>query len=126
MLKHYLITVSLIDLGSVVEEFQYRPYSHCWWKISTDKENVSFFPLRIGQKTKTCLNNHDFFVTIVVGNKNDIAAPEIGVSSQVNWLNAGPENKSFFMHKFNGDKQAIYVSKIEEDNVFLKFIRITK
>jgi len=40
-----------------------------------DKENVSFFPLRIGQKTKTCLNNRDFFVTIVVGNKNDVAAP---------------------------------------------------
>ncbi|CAG8747769.1 6209_t:CDS:1, partial [Funneliformis mosseae] len=41
------------------------------WKTSVDKENATFFPLRIGQKTKTCLNNHDFFVTIVVGNKNN-------------------------------------------------------
>jgi hypothetical protein len=81
MPKHRLITVSLVDLGSIVEEFHYGSYSHCWWKISTDKENVSFFPFHIGQKTKTCLNNCDFFVTIVVGNKNDIAALGIYVKA---------------------------------------------
>ena len=44
----------------------------------------------------------------------------IGASSQVNWLNAGPGYKSSFVHKFNGDKQAIYVSKIEEDKCVLE------
>ncbi|CAG8734778.1 4929_t:CDS:1, partial [Funneliformis caledonium] len=35
-------------------------------KISTtNKENTIYFPLRISQKTKTCLNNQDFFVTII-------------------------------------------------------------
>ncbi len=193
MPKHRSITVSLVDLGSVVEEFHYGPYSRYWWKISTDKENATFFSLRIGQKMKTCLNNRDFFVTIVVGNKNNVAIPGylcqsdayisqiendpskaissvytrifengtrfsgplvlgwqdediihqllrdvlfvpssiiidslkifiygIGISSQINWLNAGPGYKSSFMHKFNGNKQAIYVSKIEEDKCILE------
>ena len=193
MPKHRSVTVNLVDLGSVVEEFHYGPYFRYWWKISTDKENVPYFPLRIGQKTKTCLNNRNFFVTIVVGNKSNVAMPGylcqgdtyisqiendpskaissiyaqifengtrfsgplvlgwqdenithqllndvsfvpflifvdslkifvygIGISSQVNWLNAGPGYKSSFMHKFNGDKQAIYVSKIEEDKCILE------
>ena len=76
MPKHRSITVSLVDLGSIVEAFHYGPYSRHWWKTSTDKENVTFFPLRVGQKTKTCLNNHDFVVTIVVGNKDNISLPE--------------------------------------------------
>ncbi|CAB4394479.1 unnamed protein product [Rhizophagus irregularis] len=75
MPKHRSIAVSLVDLGSIVEEFHYGPYSRFWWKMSTDKENVTFFPLRIGQKTKTCLNSRDFFVTIVVGNKNNAFLP---------------------------------------------------
>ena len=160
---------------------------------STDKENATFFPLRVGQKTKTCLNNHDFFVTIVVGNKSNTSLPGylcqsdayigqieidpskaissvyaqmfengtrfsgplvlgwqdediihqllrdvlfvptsifvdslkifvygIGISSQENWLNAGPGYKSSFTYKFNGNKQAIYVSKIEEDKCILE------
>ncbi|CAB4387106.1 unnamed protein product [Rhizophagus irregularis] len=75
MPKHRSIAVSLVDLGSIVEEFHYGPYSRFWWKMSTDKENATFFPLRIGQKTKTCLNSRDFFVTIVVGNKNNAFLP---------------------------------------------------
>ncbi|CAB4401449.1 unnamed protein product [Rhizophagus irregularis] len=109
MPKHRSIAVSLVDLGSIVEEFHYGPYSRFWWKMSTDKENATFFPLRIGQKTKTCLNSRNFFVTIVVG-----------ISSQVDWLNAGSEYKSSLIYKFNGNKQAIYVSKIEEDKCILE------
>ncbi|CAB4394563.1 unnamed protein product [Rhizophagus irregularis] len=109
MPKHRSIAVSLVDLGSIVEEFHYGPYSRFWWKMSTDKENATFFPLRIGQKTKTCLNSHDFFVIIVVG-----------ISSQVDWLNASSGYKSSLIYKFNGNKQAIYVSKIEEDKCILK------
>jgi hypothetical protein len=75
MPKHRSISVNLVDLGSIVEEFHYGPYSRHWWKISTEKENGTFFPLRIGQKTKTCLNNHYFFVTIVIGNKYDVSTP---------------------------------------------------
>ncbi|CAG8472203.1 14177_t:CDS:1 [Funneliformis caledonium] len=187
MPKHRPIAVTLVDLGSIVEEFHYGPYSRFWWKTSTDKENTTFFPLRIGQKTKTCLNNRNFFVTIVVGNKNHVFLPGylcqsdayigqiendpskaissvytqifengtrfsgplvlgwqdediihrllgdvlfvpisiiieslkifiygIGVSSQVDWLNAGSGYKSSLIYKFNGNKQAIYVSKIED------------
>ncbi|CAB4382380.1 unnamed protein product [Rhizophagus irregularis] len=185
--------LSLVDFGSIIEEFHYGPYSRYWWKITTDKENGTYFPLRVGQKTKTCLNNRDFYITIVVGNKNNVAVPEylcqsdtyisqiendpskaistvyaqifengmrfsgplvlgwqdediihqllkdvlfvpililvdslkifvygIGISSQANWLNAGPGYKSSFMYKFNSNKQAIYVSKIEEDKCILE------
>ncbi|CAB4430241.1 unnamed protein product [Rhizophagus irregularis] len=193
MPKHRSIAVSLVDLGSIVEEFHYGPYSRFWWKMSTDKENATFFPLRVGQKTKTCLNSRDFFVTIVVGNKNHAFLPGylcqsdayisqiesdpsnaissvylqifengtrfsgplvlgwqdediihkllgdvlfvpisiiieslkifiygIGISSQVDWLNAGSGYKSSLIYKFNGNKQAIYVSKIEEDKCILE------
>ncbi|CAG8558239.1 1655_t:CDS:1 [Funneliformis caledonium] len=193
MPKHRSITVSLVDLSSIVEAFHYRSYSHYWWKTSTDKENVAFFPLHVGQKTKTCLNNHDFFVTIIVDNKNNTSQPGylcqndayisqiendpskaissiyaqifengtrfsgplvlgwqdediiyqllrdvlfvpisifvdslkifvygVRISSQENWLNAGPRYKSSFTYKFNGNKQAIYISKIEEDICILE------
>uniref|UniRef100_U9TB68 Uncharacterized protein n=1 Tax=Rhizophagus irregularis (strain DAOM 181602 / DAOM 197198 / MUCL 43194) TaxID=747089 RepID=U9TB68_RHIID len=171
MPKHRSIAVSLVDLGSIIEEFHYGPYSRFWWKMSTDKENVTFFPLRIGQKTKTCLNSHDFFVTIVVESDPSNAISSvylqifengtrfsgplvlgwqdediihkllgdvlfvpisiiieslkifiygIGISSQVDWLNAGSGYKSSLIYKFNGNKQAIYVSKIEEDKCILE------
>ncbi|CAG8515568.1 11508_t:CDS:2, partial [Funneliformis mosseae] len=149
-------------------------YRTITWKTSVDKENATFFLLRIGQKTKTCLNNRNFFVTIIIGNKNNTSLPgylcqsdayisqikndpsraissvyaqmfenrtrfsgplvlgwqdediihqllrdvlfipilifvdslkifvyRIGISSQVNWLNASPRYKSSFTHKFN-------------------------
>ncbi|CAB4392453.1 unnamed protein product [Rhizophagus irregularis] len=162
MPKHRSITVSLVDFGSIIEEFHYGLYSRYWWKITIDKENGTYFPLRVGQKTKTCLNNCDFYITIVIGNKNNVAVPGylcqsplvlgwqdediihqllkdvlfvpililvdslkifvygIGISSQANWLNAGPGYKSSFMYKFNSNKQAIYVSKIEEDKCILE------
>ncbi|CAB4492800.1 unnamed protein product [Rhizophagus irregularis] len=171
MPNHRSIAVSLVYLGSIVEEFHYGPYSHFWWKMSTDKENVTFFPLRIGQKTKTCLNSRDFFVTIVVESDPSNAISSvylqifengtrfsgplvlgwqdediihkllgdvlfvpisiiieslkifiygIGISSQVDWLNAGSRYKSSLIYKFNGNKQAIYVSKIEEDKCILE------
>ncbi|CAB4375501.1 unnamed protein product [Rhizophagus irregularis] len=193
MPKHRSITVNLVDIGSIIEAFHYGPYSCYWWKTSTDKENVTFFPLRVGQKTKTCLNNRDFFVTIVIGNRNSTYLPGylcqsdsyvsqiesdpskaissvyaqifengtrfsgplvlgwqeediihqllrdvsfvpisifvdslkifvygIGISSQVNLFNAGPGYKSSFTHKFDGNKQAIYVSKIEDDKCVLE------
>ncbi|UZO17067.1 uncharacterized protein OCT59_008429 [Rhizophagus irregularis] len=166
---------------------------HAKTLLNYNKENGTYFPLRVGQKTKTCLNNRDFYITIVVGNKNNVAVPGylcqsdtyisqiendpskaistvyaqifengtrfsgplvlgwqdediihqllkdvlfvpililvdslkifvygIGISSQANWLNAGPGYKSSFMYKFKSNKQAIYVSKIKEDKCILE------
>ncbi|CAB4432124.1 unnamed protein product [Rhizophagus irregularis] len=64
MPKHRSITVSLVDFGSIIEEFHYGPYSRYWWKITTDKKKGTYFPLRVGQKTKTCLNNYNNVVVL--------------------------------------------------------------
>jgi len=194
MPKHRSVTVSLVNTGLIIEEFHYGPYSRYWWKTSTtNKENTTHFPLRIGQKTKTCLNNRDFFVTIIAGNKDDVMLPGylcqsgiyvsqtendpskavsslytqifanetrfsgplvlgwqdevmidqllsdvlfipilvsigslkvfiygMGVSLQASWFNAGSGYKSSLVHKFDGNKQAIYVSRIEDNKCILE------
>ncbi|RHZ88383.1 hypothetical protein Glove_23g119 [Diversispora epigaea] len=74
MPKHRSITVSLVNIGRLIEDLHYGSYSRFWWKLN-NKENNIYFPLRIGQKTKTCLNNYNFFVTIVAGNKDDAMLP---------------------------------------------------
>ncbi len=84
MPKHCSVTVSLVNTGLIIEEFHYGLYSHYWWKISTtNKKNTTHFPLHIGQKIKTYLNNRDFFVTIIAGNKDDVMLLEYLYQSSI-------------------------------------------
>ncbi|CAB4393022.1 unnamed protein product [Rhizophagus irregularis] len=153
MPKHRSITVSLVDFGSIIEEFHYRPYSRYWWKITTDKENGTYFPyVQIENDPSKAIstvyaqifeNETRFSGPLVLGWQDEdiihqllkdvlfvpililvdslkIFVYGIGISSQANWLNAGPGYKSSFMYKFNSNKQAIYVSKIEKDKCILE------
>ncbi|CAG8614939.1 13118_t:CDS:2, partial [Cetraspora pellucida] len=50
------------------ENFHYGSFSRFWWRENdTKKENGSLFPIRIGQKTATILNEQKFIVTVAVG-----------------------------------------------------------
>ncbi len=66
MLKHRQVYVILIETGSLVKDLHYGPFSRFWWEFPcTSTLSSSFwFPIRIGQKTQTCLNEHDFYITI--------------------------------------------------------------
>uniref|UniRef100_U9T999 Uncharacterized protein n=1 Tax=Rhizophagus irregularis (strain DAOM 181602 / DAOM 197198 / MUCL 43194) TaxID=747089 RepID=U9T999_RHIID len=195
MKTHYPVIISLVSPGILVERLHYGPYSHYWWQLSPllpaeskkDKKNT-YFPIRVNQKTKATLNNHEFTTTIVVGNKDNnnflpgyvcqceaiveiandptTAISEVyskvfatetrysgllimgwnneniikelcddvsfisqsflldkikifvygtGYSSHTDWFHAGPGYKSSLLYKFNENKQALFVSKIEED-----------
>jgi len=45
---------------------------------------------------------------------------EIGVSLQASWFNVDSGYKSSLVHKFDGNKQAIYVSQIEDNKCILE------
>src|SRR6266498_349948 len=64
--------VTLIKPGSMVPELHYGPYSFYWWVIS--KEN-DIFPIRLGQQTKTQLNEEDFVLTIQTGSGSTALMP---------------------------------------------------
>src|SRR5436305_9612656 len=73
MSKQRQLNVSLISPGILVEKLHYGVYSCYWWLPlpDSDKENTSYFPIRVNQKIKIILNNYEFIVTVVVGNKNN-------------------------------------------------------
>ncbi len=64
----------LIETGSLVESLHYGPFSRYWWEVPSvsDLNICSRFPIRVGQKTKTRLNEHDFYITIHIFASNKI------------------------------------------------------
>ncbi|RGB37790.1 hypothetical protein C1646_756417 [Rhizophagus diaphanus] len=52
------IYVTLVETGSLVENLYYRPFSRYWWEVPSISDSNTYpqFPIRVGQKTKTCLN----------------------------------------------------------------------
>ncbi len=188
--------ISLVSPGVLDEMLHYGPYSRYWWKLlpnfSKDNKDTSYFPIRVNQKTKATLNNHEFTVTIVVGNKDNNNLPgyvcqsgsiveiandptkaiseayskafatdtrysgsqimgwndeniieELGkdvtfipqsislgqikifvygvrYSSRTDWFHAGPGYKSSLLYKYNGNTQALFVSKIEDTSCILE------
>ncbi|CAB4430071.1 unnamed protein product [Rhizophagus irregularis] len=166
MPKHRSIAVSLVDLGSIVEEFHYGPYSRfCrdfFVTIVVGNKNHAFLPGYLCQSDayisqiesdpsnaissvylQIFENGMRFSGPLVLGWQDEdiihkllgdvlfvpisiiieslkIFIYGIGISSQVDWLNAGSGYKSSLIYKFNGNKQAIYVSKIEEDKCILE------
>ncbi|CAB4439189.1 unnamed protein product [Rhizophagus irregularis] len=75
MKKHRQANVSLISPGELVEALHYGPYSRYWWHLLSDLNKDSnetvYLPIRVQQKSKIILNEHEFIVTIVAGNKEN-------------------------------------------------------
>ncbi|RHZ86373.1 hypothetical protein Glove_51g25 [Diversispora epigaea] len=67
-------SVILVDLGKIVEELHYGPYSRYWWTYSnfSNYKNHTYFPIRLGQKTCTTLNEHYFFITVQINKENSL------------------------------------------------------
>lgn len=187
--------ISLISPGVLVEKLHYGVYSCYWWHPLPDsnKENTSYFPVRVNQKIKILLNNYEFTVTVVVGNKDNneflpgylcqcetiaelandptnaisnvyfkifgtetrysgtiimgwnnkdiikelcedvsfiphsffvgqikIFVYRVGYSSRTDWFHAGPGYSSSLLYRFNGNRLAIFVSKIEDTSCILE------
>jgi hypothetical protein len=74
MSKNRSVPVTLLEIGCLIEELHYGPYARYWWQPSINNKNV-FFPIHVGQRTKVCLKGHDFFITIVHGNKDNPFLP---------------------------------------------------
>ncbi|RHZ54903.1 hypothetical protein Glove_421g102 [Diversispora epigaea] len=70
MPKHRQVQVRLIEIGSLIEDIHYGPFSRFWWEFPSIPNLQTRFPIRIGQKTHTHLNEHDFYITIL--NKGQI------------------------------------------------------
>ena len=62
------VHVTLIEVGSLVENLHYGPFSRYWWEVPSISDSNTYpqFPIRVGQKTKTCLNERDFYITIPI------------------------------------------------------------
>lgn len=69
--------VTLLELGALDETLHYGPYSRYWWRTNKvfDNKDITYFPIRIGQKTKVVLNDREFVITIAVGYSNNPYLP---------------------------------------------------
>ncbi|RHZ78600.1 hypothetical protein Glove_159g45 [Diversispora epigaea] len=65
-------TVILVDLGKIVNELHFGSYSRYWWTFLnfSNYKNSTYFPIRLGQKTCTILNEHYFFITVQINEEN--------------------------------------------------------
>jgi hypothetical protein len=73
MTKHIETSVTLLTPGTINENLHYGPYARYWWSSrSTNNNNndneLVFFPIRLGQKTRVFRNNREFIVSVVLGN----------------------------------------------------------
>jgi len=77
MTKQRKINISLISPGVLIEKHHYGPYSRYWWQpLPNSEEITTYFPIRVKQTIKATLNNCEFIITVVVGNKdNNIFLP---------------------------------------------------
>ena len=60
--------VTLLELGVFDEMLYYGLYLHYWWKTNKvfDNQDITYFPIRVGQKIQVILNDREFIITIVV------------------------------------------------------------
>ncbi|GBB84796.1 hypothetical protein RclHR1_11370001 [Rhizophagus clarus] len=82
------VNVSLISPGELVETIHYGPYSHYWWhllpnfnKDNEDNKETAYFSIRVSQKSKVTLNEHEFIVTVVVENTHALFISKIEETS---------------------------------------------
>ena len=71
MSKHINASVTLIALGSIVENLHYGPYSRFWWHDHSNSNSKHLVPIHVGQKTRVFLNGREFLVSVVVGNSEN-------------------------------------------------------
>ncbi|RIB16888.1 hypothetical protein C2G38_2188818 [Gigaspora rosea] len=70
MPKHKKYIVILISSGNIVQELHFGSFSRNWW-LSRPNDNSScllLYPIRIGMKTLTTINNKDFIIPVVQKN----------------------------------------------------------
>ncbi|CAG8733087.1 11080_t:CDS:2, partial [Funneliformis caledonium] len=72
MTKQRKINISLISPGVLVEKYHYGSYSRYWWQSLLNSEEITtYFPIQVKQTIKAMLNNCEFIITVVVGNKDN-------------------------------------------------------
>ncbi|CAB4473438.1 unnamed protein product [Rhizophagus irregularis] len=79
--------VILVELGSLIENLHYGPYSRYWWEILSipDANTQLRFPIRAGQKTNACLNGRDFYIIVQISSSNQML-PEYFCQSGEFWV----------------------------------------
>ncbi|CAB5124315.1 unnamed protein product [Rhizophagus irregularis] len=79
--------VILVELGSLIENLHYGPYSRYWWEILSipDANTQLRFPIRAGQKTNACLNGRNFYIIVQISSSNQML-PEYFCQSGEFWV----------------------------------------
>jgi hypothetical protein len=74
MSKRKKYNVSLISAGIINSELHFGPFLHSWWTIN-NQETEFLVPIRLHMKILTTLNEQDFIITVVKGNKEHSKQP---------------------------------------------------
>ncbi|CAG8813823.1 25268_t:CDS:2, partial [Gigaspora margarita] len=75
MSKHINTSVTLLALGSIVDNLHYGPYSCFWWYDHSNSNLKYLIPICVGQKTCAFLNGRKFLISVVVGNSESLWLP---------------------------------------------------
>ncbi|CAG8485898.1 25023_t:CDS:2 [Gigaspora rosea] len=67
MTKHKKYIVTLISPGSIIQDLHFGSFSRNWWLARPDDNStcISLYPIWVGMKTLTTINNKDFIITVV-------------------------------------------------------------
>ena len=78
MPKHKEYVVTLLTPGVIDQNLHYGPFSRYWW-LSREKEVIYnteiMYPIRIGMKTFTVINECDFITIVEKHQQNNIVQP---------------------------------------------------
>ena len=76
MTKRKRVSPRLISIGSIVSRLHYGAFSYKWWLISTNANNINeLYPIRVGLSIVIELNDVQFYLKIIEGNKNNACLP---------------------------------------------------
>ncbi|CAG8844693.1 45573_t:CDS:1, partial [Gigaspora margarita] len=75
MSKHINASVTLLALGSIVNDLHYGPYFCFWWHNHSNSNLKHLIPIRVGQKTRAFLNGREFLISVVVENSESLWLP---------------------------------------------------
>src|SRR5579859_7537516 len=83
MAKHLEVPVTLLTPGTINENLHYGPFARYWWSSRSinGSNELIFFPIRLGQKTRVFRNNQEFIVSVVLGNSEHPKQPGYFCSS---------------------------------------------
>ncbi|RIB08222.1 hypothetical protein C2G38_2045345 [Gigaspora rosea] len=71
MTKHKKYVVTLISPRNIIQDLHFGSFSRNWWLSCADDSStcLSLYPIRVGMKTLTTINNKDFIITVVRNNE---------------------------------------------------------